>query len=169
MMARLPHALWLIAVWVALWGDLTVANVLGGALVAAVVLWLFPEAAPRPAAPVRLLAALRYLAFFARALIQSNLEVAAQVLRPRPRIAPGIVAVRLADLPDAVVTLIANSITLTPGTLTLQVERGEDGCVLHVHALDASDPESVRADVHALERLAVDAFAAGTPAQGGSR
>jgi multicomponent Na+:H+ antiporter subunit E len=61
---------------------------------------------------------------------------------------------------DALVTLVANSITLTPGTATIDVREHEDGSppTLYVHVLHFGDVESIRRDVLRLEQLAVRAF-----------
>jgi multicomponent Na+:H+ antiporter subunit E len=67
------------------------------------------------------------------------------VLGPVSRLRPGIVAVPLTNDRDAEIALLADLITLTPGTLSLELS--EDRRVLHVHALDASDPEGLRRDI----------------------
>lgn len=85
---------------------------------------------------------------FLRDLALSSVAVARTVLDPR-RAAPGFVTVPLAAATtDLEIALVANYITLTPGTLTVDVspDRGS----LLVHALDA-DPGAVRADVAAIE------------------
>ena len=82
--------------------------------------------------------------------------VARAVISPRGALHTGIVAVPLRGCSDAVVTLIADAITLTPGTLTIEVRR--DPPVLFVHALDLRDVAQVQADIRKLEVLAVRAF-----------
>jgi multicomponent Na+:H+ antiporter subunit E len=71
--------------------------------------------------------------FFARELWGSNLRVAFDILRPRPRVNPAIIAVPLELQKNWSVTLMANLITLTPGTLSLDLS--EDGRVLYVHTM----------------------------------
>lgn len=154
---QLPHLAWLVAVWVALWGDVTVANLLGGTLVALGISVLFPQAGPRPAASFRVVAACRYLGVFAVAFVQANYRVARQVLSSHePH--PAIVAVSLQGVSDAVVTLVANTITLTPGTLTLDIDSDRDAAVLYIHVLDLHDPDAVRREVRNLQYLAIEAF-----------
>jgi multicomponent Na+:H+ antiporter subunit E len=159
MRRTVPLAVWLVLVWVALWGELTVANVLGGAAVALALIAAFPTAGPRSGLPVRLLPALRFAGYFVVKLVEANVVVAWEVVTPRNRINEGIVQVPLRQASDALTTLVANAVTLTPGTLTLEVERAPGGiCVLSVHVLHLHSVEAVRRDILTLEYLAVQAF-----------
>ncbi|MFT3974239.1 MAG: Na+/H+ antiporter subunit E [Amaricoccus sp.] len=98
---------------------------------------------------------------FLRDLALSSLAVARTVLDPR-RAAPGFVTVPLTRArTDLEITLVANYITLTPGTLTVDVS--PDRRTLLVHALDA-DAASVRADVAAIEARVAAAVSAAVPA-----
>jgi multicomponent Na+:H+ antiporter subunit E len=152
-----PMAIALVVMWVDLWASLSFANVLTGVLVAWAVLLLARGARPRPVRHFRPVPALRYLITFLKQLAIANYQVALAVVQPE-RIAPGIIAVPMRYVSDAVVTLVANSITLTPGTLTLETERDGDAVTLYVHALNVSDIESVREDIRGLEMLALEAF-----------
>lgn len=154
---RWPTLIALIAMWIALWGQFSIANVLGGTLVGLAVLAVAREIKPRPVQNLRVVPALRYLATFCRQLVMASYQVALAVLRPE-RVRPGVLAIPLHHVSDAVATLVANSITLTPGTLTLEVERRDETAILYVHALDLSDPDAVRADIAEFETLAVAAF-----------
>jgi multisubunit Na+/H+ antiporter MnhE subunit len=94
----------------------------------------------------RLYYAARYGLIFLRALVKANVDVARAVLRPRPTFRPGFLAVPLAAESDLEITILANSITLTPGTISIHVDRARRTIV--IHALDVgSDPDAVRADV----------------------
>lgn len=93
----------------------------------------------------KLLVALRLAVSFAWALVRANLAVAKVVLSPRLGIRPGLVRFPTELTGDAAVTLLANMITLTPGTLTLAVSDDRD--CLYVHALDIGDPENVVAEI----------------------
>lgn len=152
----LPVA-WLVLVWLGLWGRVSAGTVVGGVLVAAVVAWAFRGAAPRPVGQVRPLRALRYLAYFLYKLVEANLVVAWEVVTPGSRINEGIVAVPVLGASDAVISLVANSISLTPGTLTLEVHR--DPATLYVHVLHLHSIEETRREVLHLEWLALRAFA----------
>lgn len=155
----LPLAAWLVLVWVALWGEVTVANLLSGLAVATVLIAAFPTAGPRAGLPVRVLPALHFLGYFLVKLVEANLMVAWEVVTPRNRINEGIVRVPLRQPSDALTTLVANAVTLTPGTLTVEVERTAGGvCALYVHVLHLRTVEAVRRDILTLEYLAVRAF-----------
>jgi multicomponent Na+:H+ antiporter subunit E len=147
---------WLTFVWLALYGQFNVANTVGGILVAAVVLVLFPVPAVDARRTFRPVPALRLLVTFVRMLVVANLTVAATVLAPSRRVRPGIVDIRLFTDDDLIVTVIANSVTLTPGTISVDVTT--DPAVLSVHCL-ALDADDVLADVRRLEALAVATFA----------
>jgi multicomponent Na+:H+ antiporter subunit E len=81
-----------------------------------------------------------YVFVFLKALVLSNLDVAFRVLHPRLPIAPGIVKVKTKLKTPLGRLLLANSITLTPGTITVET-RGEDVYVHWIMVQD-SDPEA---------------------------
>jgi len=151
---RLLVAAWLAFVWVALWGDPSAANIVVGVLVGTVAVIAFPVrpfgVACRPVALARLGAA------FVADLVVSSLEVAWEVVTPRRRIREGIVAVPIHGTSRVISMLVANMVSLTPGTLTVAVSA--DGRVLYVHVLHLRDPAQTRRSVQALERRAVRAF-----------
>lgn len=157
MNVRWPYLAWLTFVWVSLWGDLTVANILAGVAVGSLMLAVFPDAGPRSVGSIRPLPAVLFVGYFLWRLLVANLVVTWEVLTPNNEsVSEGIVAVPIADASDALVTLIANAISLTPGTVTLEVRR--DPTVLYVHVLHLRSIEETREEVHRLERLARRAF-----------
>ena len=94
----------------------------------------------------RLYYGIRYLFVFARALVKANIDVARLVLRRRPHFRPGFLAVPMRAETDFEITLLANSITLTPGTIAVHVEREHRMIIIHVLNV-GDDPDAVRADV----------------------
>lgn len=88
----------------------------------------------------------RLLLSFVYELLASNIAVLRIVLRPRIRIQPGIVAFHTELRSEAAITCLANMITLTPGTLTLDVS--EDRSTLFIHTLDVESPEAVCRLIH---------------------
>ncbi|MBX3175817.1 MAG: Na+/H+ antiporter subunit E [Candidatus Hydrogenedentes bacterium] len=97
----------------------------------------------------------RYLYFFAGYLpvlawecLRANFDVARRVLHPALPIHPGIVTVRTRLRSDAGLTFLANSITLTPGTMTVDIDR--EAGLLYIHWLDVT----TRDPAEATERIA---------------
>lgn len=91
---------WVLALWVLLWGNLSVANVVSGAVVVALVVLAIPDVGlgfTRPT--IRPLWALRFTARVLIGLGGAVLVVGVEVLAPRPRINTGIVAVPLPTAP----------------------------------------------------------------------
>jgi multicomponent Na+:H+ antiporter subunit E len=87
-----------------------------------------------------------FVAWFARELTVANVRMIRYTVSPLRAMSPGIVAVPLDDdLTDLEITTLANLVSLTPGTLSLDVT--PDRRTLYVHAMDASDPAAVRAEV----------------------
>lgn len=154
-MSRIVRVLAILVAWLAMWSDLSVANVVSGLAVAAVIVVGFDTWSHRPMRlrPVR---AAKFAVYFLYKLVESTWAVSRAVVAPRHRVHTGIISVPLQGCSDAVATLIADAITLTPGTLTLEVRR--DPLTLYIHALDTRDLEAIRRDVRALEVLAVRAF-----------
>ncbi|MCL4797767.1 MAG: Na+/H+ antiporter subunit E [Bryobacteraceae bacterium] len=105
----------------------------------------------------KLLVIAEFLIFFLYELVLANLRLAKDSLRPTRDLRPGIIAVPL-DLETAwQIIVLSNLITLTPGTLSLDVS--PDGKVIYVHAMDASDIESVRSGIkRGLERRVKELF-----------
>ena len=163
---RLALIVWLVVLWQLLWRDVSAANIAGGVAVAVLVTVVRPSGAPLAAGhtlrPVRLLA---FLGYFAWLLVGSNLVVAREIVTRRDHIRSGIVAVPLGDTSELVTTVLADAITLTPGTLSVEVRR--DPPRLYVHVLHVREVEGVRRDVLRLQRLVLRALGP-TEALGGS-
>lgn len=161
---RLVIAAWLVVMWILLWGDLNLANLLGGLVLAVALVVVFPpDDTNDDPIVVRPVQAVSFLVWFLWALIVTNVAVAKEVLLPssRSEIHPAVVACPLRTESGRLATLVANAITLTPGTLTIDA-RGRPA-VLFVHVLAFESVEATRAEVDDLERRIVRAF--GTAAE----
>jgi len=101
--------------------------------------------------PVRLV---RFAVFFLWALFVANLRVAFEALTPGFRMRVGIVAVPTRTATTFEAVLLANAISLTPGTLTLELD--EDTRTLYVHALYVDSRASFLAQVERLETVLLD-------------
>lgn len=84
----------------------------------------------------------RFGLFYLREILLSNLRIAADVLRGRPRLQPGIVALNVDHLSPRATVVVANLITMTPGTLSLDID--DENHFLYVHCLYLQDPEATR-------------------------
>ena len=159
--ARLSWLLaWLVALWILLWGDLSVANLLGGVAIAVLVLSLGrlprPDGADADVMRVRPIALVWFGVYVLYKLVESNLVLAWEIITPTNKINNGVVAVPLRTTSPSVMVVVANVITLTPGTMTIEV--AGDPPVLYVNVLQLHDVERVRRDLLHLEKLAVRAF-----------
>jgi multicomponent Na+:H+ antiporter subunit E len=152
----IPYGLGLLAIWVALWQDISVANIASGAVVSVIIVRFVRLERARHPWPFRPLPALRFALYFCWKLIEASAVVAWEVVTPRNKINEGIVAVPIRGWSDGFITLVANAISLTPGTLTIEARR--DPAVLYVHVLHLRDVEALRTDVRRLEELAMQAF-----------
>ena len=92
-----------------------------------------------------------YLPIFLWECVKANLDVAYRVLHPNLPINPGIVKVRTTLESDTALTFLANSITLTPGTLSVDIDK--DKGVLYVHWIDVKAK-----DVESASRIIVQRF-----------
>ena len=81
----------------------------------------------------RLFDFLGFLGFYIMEVVRSNLRVAHDVLTLQHHMKPGIIAVNVADLSDRQTLLLANFVTMTPGTLCLHVS--PDRSTLYIHAM----------------------------------
>jgi multicomponent Na+:H+ antiporter subunit E len=129
--------------WAALTGSFAGPNLVLGAVLAFGALMLLRNRAGAPRGlrkiwPIAVLAAV-----FVYELLSSAIGVALLVLTPdlNARLRPAIIAVPLTVKSDAEITLLANLITLTPGTLSIDVS--DDRSVLYVHALMLKDRASL--------------------------
>ena len=93
----------------------------------------------------RTIAGLSFGLFYARALILSALQVAKQVLSPTITARPGVIAVPLTATRDVEIATLANLITLTPGTMSIDVSN--DRSTLYVHVMRLDDADAVEADI----------------------
>ncbi|MDX1619653.1 MAG: Na+/H+ antiporter subunit E [Nitriliruptorales bacterium] len=153
--------IWSTVVWVALWSEISVANILWGLAVGALTVLLVPLGPSRRRVAFRPVAILHLAAYFIWALVRASSVVAWEVITPGLQITPGVVTAPLRTRSPALITLIANMISLTPGTISLDL--GEDPPTLYIHVLHLRSPEEVRANIRRLEELTLRAFPIHTP------
>ena len=143
--------------WCAVSGTFDLPTFAWGFLLAFVVLSLASPMFGQTAYAWRVLLAVRLGAYFLYELTVSSLQVAWDVLTPGHRSRPGIIAVPL-DIEDPMqITVLANLISLTPGSLSLDVS--PDGRTLYVHEMFVDDPDETRRRIkEGFERLVREAM-----------
>ncbi len=143
-------------VWGAVTGSFAPANLLFGFVLGFFSLWLVRDRVDRrnfyrPARIVRL------IWVFLKELCLSSYRVARDTLSPQMSFRPAIIAMPLDLKKDAEITLLANLISLTPGTLSVDVS--SDKSTLYIHAMDVDDPaEMCREIKEGFEHLIKDAL-----------
>ena len=131
--------------WAAAVGSVDPPHLVVGFLAGYGVLWLARPLLGPTGYFSKLPRAVAFAVFFLWELLLSSLRVAWDVLTPRSSRRPGVVAVPLAARTDAEITLLANLVTLTPGSLSLEVS--PDRRTLFVHTMFVSDPAAVRRQI----------------------
>ncbi|MBI1209234.1 MAG: hypothetical protein GC191_18340 [Azospirillum sp.] len=129
--------------WAAVTGSLTLPNLVAGFAIGFATLWLTRPLYGDTRYFVRIRRVCGLAVFFVDDLMRSSLRVLHDVFTPRLRARPGIVAVPLDAETDTAILLVANLITLTPGTLSMDVS--DDRKTLYVHAMYIDDIDRVRA------------------------
>lgn len=140
--------LWNIAlafVWVIVTSAFTLENLAFGWVLGFVLLWSVRQALGETTYFEKPWLALKFLLFFVKEIIVCNLRVAWDVVTPKHHMKPAIVAIPLDLTSDAEITLLANMLTLTPGTCSLDVST--DRRTLYVHAMYCDDPDVLRAEI----------------------
>ncbi len=138
--------LWLLLTWSLDWQGLIVGAILA-VLIAFFLSGLLPETAGRLFSPVRWFWALVHMALLSFWIIVANFDVLYRVVHPNLPIRPGIVKIKTTLKSDQAKAFLANSITLTPGTLTVDVI----GDSLYVHWINVherlEDTEAMTRDI----------------------
>lgn len=126
-------------IWVAITGNFIFLNFVFGFVISFFILRLVAPREHRKYFKI-LPKVISFIFFFLYELIKANLEVAYEVLTPNLNMTPGIIKFPLDAETDLEITFLANLITLTPGTLSLDVS--DDKKVLYVHSMYIKDRES---------------------------
>lgn len=133
------HSVLLLLVWLMLNSSLSLGHILLGSVLAIVIpLVCAPLRIPQPSIkkPFKVVT---YCLVVLKDIIVANVEVALLVIGPMRRIKPGFIAVPL-DLPDILpVTVLASTVTMTPGTVSAEVS--SDKKWLYIHVLDMPNDE----------------------------
>lgn len=129
-------------VWTFLWEDVSAGQFFVGFVLAYGTLYTFRGLLPNSSYFRRSWACLKFFAVFAVKNIKANLIVAWEVLTPTNHMRPGFIRVEPRSDTPLEITWLAETISLLPGTLT--VDTSEDDRYLYIHAMHVYDPEEIR-------------------------
>jgi len=135
----------LAVVWAALIGELTIASLIIGFIVGYVTLWAMQPLFPTSRYCAKAVSLLMLAVFFLWELLVSSLKVAWSVVTPLRHSKPGVISVPLDVSSDTEITVLANFISLTPGSLSLDVS--DDRKHLLVHAMFIENPDDYRQEI----------------------
>ncbi len=128
-MRRLIYFVLAFIIWMLLTWQIDAQVIIAGLIASVIVALLFHEILPKEyrvfISPVRVFWVLVYLPVFFYYVLKANLDVVYRALHPKMPIKPGIVKIKTILKTESGITALANSITLTPGTLT--VDLTDDG------------------------------------------
>lgn len=149
---------WLTLVWVALWRDLSFANVVSGLGVALAVSLIFPLPRLRTGGRVHPWYLVVLLARFLYDVVVASFQVALLTLQFGRQPRSAVIAVDLRSDSDLVLTLVAELSTLVPGTLAVEARRHTHTLFLHVLDVGDGDLDTFRRRAHDQERRVLRAL-----------
>lgn len=153
---QLSAVVWLTVLWVALWGDLSAFNIVSGLLIALVVCVVFPLPSLRMHLRLRPLRLAWLVLRFLADVVVASAQVTWTTLQFHRQPRNAVVEVDLRTRSDFVLTVVAEMVSLVPGSLVIEARRSTHTLFLHV--LDAKDQagvDTMRRQVLALERRVV--------------
>lgn len=137
--------------WVFLTGSFDVSNYLFGFAIGYLVIALVHRLSPTlEGYPRKIPLFITFLCYFARELVVSNVRVAFDIVTGPWQMKPGVIGFKTSGLNDFELTALSNLISLTPGTLVLDIS--EDKTTLFVHAMFTQDEDELQQDLRKLER-----------------
>jgi multicomponent Na+:H+ antiporter subunit E len=138
----LAFIVWVAVAWPFVDGRVDVQVVVAGLIASFLAAILFHEMLPKEhhvfISPVRVFWFLAYVPVFVYFPLRANFDVVYRALHPRMPIKPGIVKIKTNLKTDSAITALANSITLTPGTMTVDVT--DDG-FLYIHWINVKSDD----------------------------
>jgi len=154
---------WLVPVflavlWLLLTNDYGAANILLAVVAGLAALWLVRHVRNPADVRIRPLKVAQLAALFVLEAAKSSVRVLILALSPHPKFAPGLITLPLRVESDFEIALLANLITLTPGTQC--VDLSADRRKLLIHCLDVGNPDATVASIRdGFEALILEAFA----------
>lgn len=150
----LAFVVWMLLTWPFVDGKIDLQVVVAGLIASIIVAVLFHEILPKEHhvffSPLRVFWFLVYMPVFFYYVFKANLDVVYRALHPKMPIKPGIVKIKTTLKTESGITALANSITLTPGTLT--VDLTDDG-FLYIHWINVKSDDIEQATKYIAQRF----------------
>ena len=146
---QLPFFVWLIALWMLLWGQFTVLAALTGFVVAVFVTRVFRLPPVELSGRVNLWYGAVFVVMFCLALVRGSLLVASQTLNPTRYPGTAVIAVPLRTDDDLIMAHVGVTASLIPGSLIIDVDR--DRRVLYLHVIGVSSEQDVENQRRAVQ------------------
>lgn len=137
--------IFLALVWTFLQGELRGGNFAVGLLLGYLIIAISERALGQGAYAGKIAQVVSFVGFVLWDIFTASLSLAWLIVQPRPRLQPGVVAVPLDADSDIEIATVANLITLSPGTLTLDISN--DRKTLYVHTMVLEDAEAFRRSI----------------------
>ena len=143
--------------WVVMWGVFDPYIFLAGLVIGYILLVAYSKTQLEEGYGAKVWQMLSFTIYFIKILIKANLDVAWEIITPGKQMTPRFVRYSVEGMSNLEITSLANSITLTPGTLTTDLS--DDNKYLYVHCMYAKNREDAIADLDELKnRMMEDLF-----------
>ena len=141
--------------WMFLTTSNSAASFIIGYLIGAIILFIFRRFFKTRFYLHKVVAVIRLLGIFIRELLIANFDVFKTIIRPKLELRPGIFTYETELKSDWQITLLSCLITLTPGTLVLDI--GPDNKTLYIHALNLSEIKEMQQSIkNSFERIILE-------------
>jgi multicomponent Na+:H+ antiporter subunit E len=133
--------------WAAVWGAITPGTLIAGFVLGYAALYVARPLLGPGTYHLHVWRAVEFLGFYLAEVVVSSIRVAGHVISPRFRMVPGIIAVPLDAETDTEITVLANLVSLTPGTLSMDVSPDRKTLFVHVMHLGPGGAEAQRKEI----------------------
>lgn len=145
----ISRSLLLIVMWIALWGDISIANIASGIVVVAALAVLFPGQR-RSEHRIRIIPAISFLFYMLRSIVIASWNIILSIVLPNEeRRHAEVIRVHLNSTSTLVRAITANTISLTPGTVIVSID--PDTADMEIHVLGKTDNADFQNSIHAHE------------------
>lgn len=147
MKRQFAYSFILALVWCLFYDDFSVNTFISGLILSWLILIFLRRSYFEPVYPQRMLYLLRFFLIFLKEVVKANLAVIRMIykINLKATLKPGILEYPMTVQSDAMITALANAITLTPGTLSIDIS--PDRRFLYIHFLHIADPEEAKASI----------------------